>query len=147
MDMAGIAFKENQAFGFGKVVAGIEREIEGSKAALVVLDSSSALELIVNDPAVYRRSMWALVANLRRLGVTSMLTSEIHSPDRDSLRFKHEHFIFDGMLVLYQGSKGASRTQLLEVIKMRGHRHSFATAPYKITPEGFAVQFGGSGQI
>ncbi|MCL5413510.1 MAG: hypothetical protein M1569_03865 [Candidatus Marsarchaeota archaeon] len=140
MDIAGGTFKEDQAFGFGKVVAGIEKEIEESKAVLAVLDSSSALELMVNDPAVYRRSMWALVANLRRLGVTSVFTSEIRSTGRNSLEFRHEHFIFDGMLVLYQSIKGAKRTQLLEVIKMRGHRHSFATAPYEIMPGGFAVQ-------
>jgi len=138
-DITSIALKEDPAFEFGRLIADIEEEIEGSNATRAVLDSSSALELIVRDPTAYRRSMWALVANFRRLGVTSILTSEIHSPDRSRLAFRPEHFIFDGMVVLYQGGEEARRVQSLEVIKMRGYKHSFVTAPYDITPRGFKV--------
>lgn len=130
---------DDTRFEFGSIVTEMETAITKTKATRAVIDSSSALELLVKDPMVYRRSMWSLVANLRRLGVTTILTSEIHSPDRSKLVFRPEHFIFDGMFVLYQGGEESRRIRALEIIKMRGHKHSFVTAPYDITPSGFRI--------
>ncbi len=124
---------------FGRIVTDMERLITSKNATRAVLDSSSALELIVKDPTIFRRSMWSLVANFRRLGVTSFLTSEIHSPDRSKLSFRPEHFIFDGMMVMYQSGEDIKRIRALEVIKMRGYKHSFVTAPYDVTAGGFKV--------
>jgi KaiC/GvpD/RAD55 family RecA-like ATPase len=38
-----------------------------------------------------------------------------------------------------QSGEEAKRIQSLEIIKMRGYKHSFVTAPYDITPDGFRV--------
>ena len=130
---------ENASYEFGRIVTDMEGLITSKKATRAVLDSSSALELLVKDPTVYRRSMWSLVANFRRLGVTSLLTSELHSPDRSKLTFKPEHFIFDGMMVMYQSGEDVKRIHAIEVIKMRGFKHSFVTAPYEITNNGFKI--------
>ncbi len=130
---------ENINYEFGRIVTDMEGLITSKNATRAVLDSSSALELLVKDPTTYRRSMWSLVANFRRLGVTSLLTSELHSPDRSKLAFRPEHFIFDGMLVMYQSGEDVKRIMALEVIKMRGFKHSFITAPYDITTSGFKV--------
>lgn len=130
---------DDSSFEFGRIVSEIEVSITSSKANRLVLDSSSALEIIIKDPTMYRRSMWALVANLRRLGVTSIFTSETSSPNRSSLTFKPEHFIFDGMLMMYQSGEEQRRITSMEIIKMRGYRHSFVTAPYDITTSGFKV--------
>lgn len=135
-----IKMDDGSEFQFGHLVSELEDVITAEKATRVVVDSVSTLELIVRDQPFYRKSMWALVVNLRRLGVTSLLTSEITSLNRKSLSFKPEHFIFDGIVFLYQGGDEATRrVQTMEVIKMRGFRHSFITAPYDITPSGFKV--------
>ncbi|MDE1834412.1 MAG: hypothetical protein KGH64_03690, partial [Candidatus Micrarchaeota archaeon] len=91
---------DDPKYEFGKIVTEMESLIVKSGATRVVADSISAVELIVKDPIAYRRSMWSLVANLRRLGVTTLLTSESDRPERSKLRFKPEHFIFDGMLAM-----------------------------------------------
>ncbi len=124
---------------FGSIVSSIEDTIVKNHATRAVLDSSSALELVIRDPQIYRRSMWALAANFRRLGVTSLLTAEIQNPDRKDLIFKPEHFIFDGMIIMYLSGDESRRIRALEIIKMRGHDHSFVTAPYDITASGFDV--------
>ena len=124
---------------FGHMVGEIEDAITSYKATRVVIDSSYAIELIIKNSAEYRRSMWALVANLRRLGVTSILTSELATSDKRRLEFRPEHFIFDGMIVMYQSGEEKRRVQSMEIIKMRGYKHSFVTAPYDITPGGFKV--------
>lgn len=130
---------ENANYEFGRIVTEMESLITSKKATRAVLDSSSAFELLVKDPTIYRRSMWSLVANFRRLGVTTILTSELHSPDRSKLTFRPEHFIFDGMIVMYQSGEEIKRIRALEIIKMRGFKHSFNTAPYDITSGGFRV--------
>ena len=130
---------EQTGLEFGKIVSDMEETIEKTKATRAVVDSSSAFELVIKDPIVYRRSMWSLAANFRRLGVTTVLTSEIHNPDRSKLVFRPEHFIFDGMILMYQSGEESRRVQALEIIKMRGYKHSFVTAPYEITGEGFNI--------
>jgi circadian clock protein KaiC len=130
---------EQTGLEFGKVVAEMEETLVKSGASRAVVDSSAAFELLIKDPVVYRRSMWSLAANFRRLGVTAMLVSEIPDPDRKKLVFKTEHFIFDGMILLYQSGEESRRVYTLEIIKMRGYKHSFVTAPYDITPDGFSV--------
>ena len=130
---------EQTGLEFGKVVSEMERMVVDSKATRAVVDSTSALELVIRDPVVYRKSMWSLAANFSRLGITTMYTSEIHSPDRSKLVFRPEHFIFDGMILMYQSGEESRRIHALEIIKMRGSMHSFVTAPYEITPNGFQI--------
>jgi len=124
---------------FGKVVADIESVIVSSGAKMVVIDSLSVLDMLINDPSSYRRSMLALISNLRRLGVTTLLTAEMPSPERNRLEFKAEFFIFDGIIVMYLRGEEEKRMLGMEIIKMRGSKHSFVTTPYEITSNGINV--------
>ncbi|MGC8662389.1 MAG: ATPase domain-containing protein [Candidatus Micrarchaeia archaeon] len=127
------------SYEFGRILSEIESTVSSTKATRVVIDSLSLLDLLVSDPAIYRRSMLALVNNLRRIGATSILTSELSSPERSKLEFKSEFFIFDGIIIMYQVGEEEKRKLALEVIKMRGNNHSFVTTPYEISPKGFKV--------
>ncbi|MGC8547616.1 MAG: ATPase domain-containing protein [Candidatus Micrarchaeia archaeon] len=127
------------SYEFGKVVADIESTITSYKATRAVIDSLSVIDLLINDPGTYRRSMISLVSNLRRLNVTSLLTSELANPDFSSQDFKPEFFIFDGVIVMYETGKEDRRMLAMEVLKMRGSNHSFAITPYEITSSGFNV--------
>lgn len=124
---------------FGKVVSDIESIIASTGATRVVIDSLSLFDMLISDVTTYRRSILALSNNLRRMGVTSLLTSEMRSPDRKRLAFRTEYFVFDGIVVMYETGMEDKRMLAMEVIKMRGSKHSFVTTPYEITPEGFNV--------
>ncbi len=124
---------------FGKVVSDIESLIISSGAKNIVIDSLSVLDMLVNDPTVYRRSMLALVNNLRRLGVTALLTAEMPTPERSRLRFRTEYFVFDDIIIMYEKGEAEKRMLAMEVIKSRGTKHSFVTTPYEITADGFNV--------
>ncbi len=124
---------------FGKVVSDIESIIESTGATRVVIDSLSLFDMLINDPTTYRRSILALSNNLRRMGVTTLLTSEMRSPDRRKLSFRTEYFVFDGIIVMYETGIEEKRMLAMEVIKMRGSKHSFVTTPYDITSGGFNV--------
>ena len=95
--------------------------------------------MLVSDPIAYRRSMLALVSNLRRIGVLSIMTAELPSPERTKLEFKPEFFLADGIAIMYQTGEEARRMLALEIIKMRGSDHSFVTTPYEITSSGFRI--------
>ncbi|MDE1854744.1 MAG: hypothetical protein KGH57_00265 [Candidatus Micrarchaeota archaeon] len=124
---------------FGKVVADIESTIVSTKATRVVIDSLSVFEMLINDPTAYRRSMLALISNLRRLGVTTLLTAEMSSPERSRLRFKTEYFVFDDIVIMYEKGEEEKRMLAMEVIKTRGTKHSFVTTPYDISASGINV--------
>jgi KaiC/GvpD/RAD55 family RecA-like ATPase len=124
---------------FGKVVSEIESIVVSTRAKRLVIDSLSVLDLLISDPAVYRRSMLALVNNIRKMGVTTLFTAEMSTPERDKLEFKSEFFIFDGMIVMYERGEEEKRMLGMEVIKMRGTKHSFLTTPYEITSGGINV--------
>lgn len=124
---------------FGKVVADLEDQVTKIGATRVVIDSASILSLLINDQIGYRRSMLQFVSNMRRLNVTTLLTMESETPERSKLEFKPEFFIFDGIVSMYQTGEGDKRIRAMEIIKMRGSRHSMVTTPYDITEAGFKI--------
>ncbi len=130
---------DSDAYSFGNMVSDIENVITDNKSKCIAVDSISLLRLMMGNDVSYRRSLLALTSNLRRLNVTSLLTVEIPSSDRDKLRFEPEFFIFDGILVLYQNSEVDKRTLTAEIVKMRGSNHSNMLAPYEITNSGFKI--------
>ncbi|MDE1868824.1 MAG: hypothetical protein KGH60_02555 [Candidatus Micrarchaeota archaeon] len=130
---------DSQTYSFGNVVSEIEGIIKVNNAKVVVIDSISLLKLMLPDKLIYRKSMIALVSNLRRLGVTTILTSEISSYERSRLKFNEEFFIFDGLVTMYQTGEEDKRVFALEIVKLRGSAHSKALSPYDITSQGFRI--------
>ncbi len=129
----------SSSYAFGNVVSDIEAAIREIGAKLVVIDSISLLKLVVSNELTYRRSMLALTSDLRRLGVTSLLTVETSSSERKGLKFGPEFFIFDGIVIMYQSGEEYKRSLTAEVVKMRGSDHSWALTPYEITSDGFRM--------
>jgi circadian clock protein KaiC len=124
---------------FGKMLSDIESIVVATGAKRLVIDSLSVMNLLINEETTYRRSMLSLVGNLRRLGVTTLLTAEMPTPERSKLEFKTEFFVFDGIIIMYAKGEEDKRMLGMEVIKMRGAKHSYATTPYEITSNGINV--------
>ena len=121
------------------MVSDIEGIVKSNESKCVVIDSVSQLKLMLGNLLLYRKSMVALAANLRRLGVTGFLTIELSSTERQEMVFSPEFFIFDGTVVMYQNWEENKRALNIEGIKLRGSNHSLALAPYEITSRGFKV--------
>jgi len=134
-----LAAADPSGYEFGKVVSEIEELVNQIGASRVVVDSASILSLLISDQVAYRRSMIEFINDMRRLNVTTFLTMEAATPERSKLEFKPEFFIFDGIISMYQTGEAEKRIRAMEVIKMRGGRHSFVTTPYDITGAGFKV--------
>ena len=129
--------KQGNIFTFTTTIADIESLIIDHAASRVAIDSVSVLKLFVKDPFEYRNVSNALVAMLRKQGVTALLTMEIDTPEKQRLIFEPEFFIYDGIVIMYlSGGPEENRVPTIEIIKMRGTKHSFSTVPYEITSNG-----------
>jgi circadian clock protein KaiC len=123
---------------FGRLISNIEKFISSTEAKRVVIDSISLLDIMMSaDETVYRKSMMAMISDLKRLKIISFVTAEMESLERAHMKFKSEYFIFDGIIALYEENREKSRKWGAEIIKMRGSKHNFNTTPYEITPSGF----------
>lgn len=130
---------DSESYSFGNVISSMENVIRSNNAKCVVIDSLSLLKLMFQNHSVYRKYMFALSSNLRKLGVNGFITMELPSSERGGLVFGPEFFIFDGTVIMYQGIEENKRTFSIEVIKMRGSNHSLVLSPYEITNKGFKV--------
>ena len=126
-------------YSFGNIVSDLEGMIKSNDAKVVVIDSISLLKLMLDNEFTYYKSLLALVSNLKRIGVTTFLTTELRSLERKNLRFSPEFFIFDGIIAMYQGEEEARRVLTMEVLKMRGSNHSRMLTPYEIVTKGFRI--------
>ncbi len=129
--------KKGNVFAFTTTIADIESTLLETNAKTVAIDSLSVMKLFVKDPFEYRSVSTSLVTMLRKQNATALLTIEIETPEKERLLFEPEFFIYDGIIVMYlSGGVEENRVPTIEVIKMRGTKHSFATVPYEITPDG-----------
>lgn len=138
------AYLKNQGtesmYSFGKLVSDIESIISSAQATRVVIDSLSLVKLLMKDEMQYRNVSIGLVSTLRRLHVTSLLIVEIDVAEKNRMFFQPEFFIYDGIITMYSsGGDSANRVPALEIIKMRGTKHSRTTVPYEITAKGISV--------
>ncbi len=124
---------------FGDFVSDIEDIIKLNKSRILVIDSISFIKFMVHNHGAYRRSLISMLANMRRMGVTSIMTSEMQTYDRSALRYTQDFFLFDGIITMYQLGEEHERLLAMEIIKMRGANHSRALIPYDITPSGIKM--------
>ncbi len=130
---------DSESYAFGGIIADIENAILSNNSEVVAIDSISVLRLVLATESAYRKALLALVSNLKRLKVTSIFVSEVASLDRRDVKFTPEFFISDNVIVTYPQSDENKRMLELEIIKSRGSNHSWALAPYEITPAGFRI--------
>ena len=131
---------QGSMYTFGKLVSDMETIITQTNAKRVVIDSLSIIKLLMPDQLEYRNVSIDLVSTLRRLQVTTLLVVEVDVAEKAKMFFQPEFFIYDGIITMYSsGDEGANRALTLEIIKMRGTKHSRTTVPYEITPSGLGV--------
>lgn len=127
---------------FNKLHDKINEVIEERNVRMVVIDSASILSLFFEDELEYRRTLLNLLRDLKKKGCTAILTAELQNVSRETVRFSVEHFVADGVIVLYLLEQQERRVSAIEVLKMRGSNHSKVLTPFKITPNGIEVYVG-----
>jgi len=127
---------------FNKLHDKINETIEERKINRVVIDSASILNLFFEGDLEYRRTLLNMLRDLKKRECTAILTAELQNVNRETVRFAVEHFVADGVILLYLLEQQERRISAIEVLKMRGSDHSKVLTPFKITPSGIEVFVG-----
>jgi KaiC/GvpD/RAD55 family RecA-like ATPase len=117
------------------------KELTGLGARRIVVDSVSLLNMLSDDEAGRRATLFALAAACREAGATTVLTAEADPLHPEVSRDGLSEYVADGVLVLgYRTGADGHRVGLsLRVLKMRRTAHARTVQPYSIGPNGILV--------
>jgi len=105
----------------------------------IAIDSGTVLRLFFKDDFEFRRRILNILDFLGKFKSTTLMTHEFPSSERRDIRFSIEHFVVDGIIMLYNLQQKFNRVRGLEIIKMRGMNHSNKIVPMNITSSGIEV--------
>lgn len=111
----------------------------------VVIDSIMPIALLFNNEDERQKGLLNLVENIRKWGTTTILISEDTSTNNPS-QLPHTKYgietLSDGWINLYYtfDEKTMERKRSLEIIKMKGVKHSTRVVPFEITENGIVIK-------
>ena len=117
----------------------ITDHVNDLSAKRIVIDSLAALQVQIGDPFEIRQEILGLSGLLTKLGCTSLLLTEMPEGQKGISRYGIEEFIAQGVIALYNIRKGSERARGLEILKMRGTKHSQKICMMELASEGFVV--------
>lgn len=116
----------------------VELAISRIKAKRIVIDSLTAFSLLFKEGLARREALLGLFKMIEKWGCTALLVGE-HESDVERHQSRDVEFEVDGIILLYYLRKGDSRNRALEILKLRGSKHSSRIFPMKITDEGVKI--------
>ena len=135
-----VTIGEYASFDLSGLEAIIMNHIQKLKAKRIVIDTLSIMAYKFRSRDILREEFFKLCANLTRTGCTLLLTSEIPAQDQGLGVFDIEAFLASGVIVLYNEKiSDTSRSRSIEVLKLRGSKHSSRIHSMRITDEGIRV--------
>ena len=135
-----VTIGEYPSFDLSGLQAIIMNHIKKVGAKRVVLDTISIMAYKFRSRDILREEFFKLAAAITRTGCTLILTSEIPTHHQGLGVFDIEAFLASGVIVLYNEKiSDTSRSRSIEVLKLRGSKHSSRIHSMRITDEGIRV--------
>ncbi len=139
-EVARVKMGEYPSFDLSGLVAIIMNHVKKVKAQRIVIDTLSILAYKFRSRDILREEFFKLAANITREGATLLLTSEIPAKGTGLGVFNIEAFLASGVVVLYNEKiSDTSRSRSIEILKLRGSKHSSRIHSMRITDEGIRV--------
>lgn len=126
-------------FDLSALIERIQYAIKKYKAKLVSIDSVTAVFQQYDAASVVRREIFRLVARLKLLGVTSIMTTERIEEYGPVARFGVEEFVSDNVVIVRNVLEGERRRRTIEILKLRGTTHMKGEYPFTITNDGINI--------
>ncbi|MFH1711600.1 MAG: ATPase domain-containing protein [Nanoarchaeota archaeon] len=117
----------------------IESVVLGKKINRIVIDSITSFALLFEDDLKKREAALDLFSMLRKWGCTSLLTYEEDNMAEKKSTSKTLEFESDSITAIYFLRVGKSRERFIEVLKMRGTKHSREMFPFSIDHKGISI--------
>jgi KaiC/GvpD/RAD55 family RecA-like ATPase len=129
---------------FSNIIEGAIYEI-GAKR--LVIDSTSVFGLALQTEHDFRMKLFELSRLLEKMGVTTLLTSEVVENSNGLSRFGVEEFVVDGVVLLSYLGMGEEYSRSLVIKKMRATDHGQDVYPVEIDKDGIKVLKGATSNI
>ena len=126
-------------FDLSALIERIQYAISKYKAKLVSIDSVTAIFQQYDAASVVRREIFRLVARLKQLKVTSIMTTERIDEYGPVARFGVEEFVSDNVVIVRNVLEGERRRRTIEILKLRGTTHMKGEYPFTITDDGINI--------
>jgi circadian clock protein KaiC len=126
-------------FDLSALIERIQYAITKYKAKRVSIDSVTAVFQQYDAASVVRREIFRLVARLKKMGVTTIMTTERVDEYGPVARFGVEEFVSDNVAILRNVLEGERRRRTIEILKLRGTTHMKGEYPFTVTNEGINI--------
>ncbi|MGV2828341.1 circadian clock protein KaiC [Myxosarcina sp. GI1(2024)] len=126
-------------FDLSALIERIQYAVNKYKAKLVSIDSVTAVFQQYDAASVVRKEIFRLVARLKQLQVTSILTTERVDEYGAIARFGVEEFVSDNVIIIRNVLEGERRRRTIEILKLRGTTHMKGEYPFTITNDGINI--------
>lgn len=127
------------SFDLSALIERLQYSIRKYKAKRVSIDSITALFQQYEAAAVVRREIFRIVARLKQIGVTTIITTERTEEYGSVARFGVEEFVSDNVVIVRNVLEGERRRRTVEILKLRGSTHMKGEYPFTITNEGVNI--------
>ncbi|NNJ09289.1 circadian clock protein KaiC [Chloroflexales bacterium ZM16-3] len=128
------------AYDLGGLLSRITYAVARVGAVRVVLDSLGAIFARMENSQMIRSELLRIVAAMRRMGVTAILTAERTQEYGEIGRYGVEEFVTDDVVILRNPIEEEKRRRTIEILKFRGTSHQKGSFPFTVIPgEGVVV--------
>lgn len=126
-------------FDLSALIERIQYAIRKYKAKRVSIDSVTAVFQQYDAASVVRREIFRLVARMKQVGATTIMTTERVEEYGPIARFGVEEFVSDNVVILRNVLEGERRRRTAEILKLRGTTHMKGEYPFTITNKGISI--------
>ena len=127
------------SFDLSALIERLQYAIRKYKAKRVSIDSVTAVFQQYDAASVVRREIFRLVARLKQVGVTTIMTTEREQEYGPVARFGVEEFVSDNVIIVRNVLEGERRRRTMEILKLRGTTHMKGEYPFTITNDGINI--------
>ena len=130
---------ETGEYDLGGLLTQINYTVKEIGAKLLVMDSIGALFQQFSNTAVIRREIFRITEELRKMGVTSLITAERLEEYGMISRHGVEEFVSDNVIILRNVLEEEKCRRTIQVLKMRGSTHYKGEFPFTISSSGISI--------
>ena len=127
------------SFDLSGLIERIHYAIRKYKAKRVAIDSITAVFQQYDAVFVVRREIFRLIARLKEIGVTTVMTTERIDEYGPIARYGVEEFVSDNVVILRNVLEGERRRRTVEILKLRGTTHMKGEFPFTMGAHGISI--------
>ncbi len=118
----------------------IETIVLTEKISRIVIDSVTSFALLFEDELARREAALSLFNMIKKWSCTSLLTSEEEPSEDKKASSKSLEFESDSIIFLYLVKEKNQRERYMEILKMRGTKHSEKIYGFSIGKSGIEIE-------